>query len=144
MFSKSCEYGIKASIYIANQSLQDKRVKVQDIIQEIDTPLAFTAKILQALAKNKIIISHTGPNGGFEIEKSKMKKIRLSEIVFSIDGDDIYNGCGLGLSKCSPEKPCPIHHKFAIVRDKLKNMLETTSLYDLAIGINNDITFLKR
>ncbi|MBS3914899.1 MAG: Rrf2 family transcriptional regulator [Bacteroidetes bacterium] len=144
MFSKSCEYGIKAIIYIANQSLQKRRVKLQDIIGEVGSPEAFTAKILQELARNKIIISHTGPYGGFEMDVKNMKKVRLSEIVYAIDGDAIYNGCGLGLTACSASQPCPIHHKFVKVRNELKIMLETTTIYDLAVGHKNAATFLRR
>ena len=33
MFSKGCEYGIKAIIYIATQSLEGKRVKIGDVVE---------------------------------------------------------------------------------------------------------------
>ena len=49
MFSKTCEYGIKAVLYIASQSLENKRVKIGDIVQNIDSPEAFTSKILGVL-----------------------------------------------------------------------------------------------
>jgi Rrf2 family iron-sulfur cluster assembly transcriptional regulator len=143
MFSKSCEYAIKAVIYIASQSLDGNRVKLHDIIKHVESPEAFTAKILQELAKNNIIVSQTGPNGGFEISKADMRKIRLSQIVSVIDGDSIYKGCGLGLSQCSEALPCPIHKKFAKVRNELRKMLETTTIYELAVGIKTT-TYLKR
>ena len=72
MFSKACEYGIKATIYIAMQSMQNSRVSLKDIAKEIDSPVAFTAKILQQLARNKIVESVKGPTGGFQIEKKKI------------------------------------------------------------------------
>ena len=46
MFSKTCEYAIRASIFIATQSFHDKRVTVKDISEKIDSPQSFTAKIL--------------------------------------------------------------------------------------------------
>ena len=55
MFSKACEYGIKASIFIAINSYEGKRVSPKEIAKEIDSPEAFTAKILQALVKNNVI-----------------------------------------------------------------------------------------
>lgn len=144
MFSKACEYGIKATLFIALQSLQDQRVNLKDIAKEINSPVAFTAKILQQLAKNNIVDSVKGPTGGFQIEKKRIDKIRLSEIVSAIDGDAIYKGCGLGLKECNANKPCPLHNKFAIIRDDLKEMLEGTSLYELATGLEVGLTFLKR
>ena len=65
MFSKECEYGIKASTYIALQSLQERSVSLKEIAEEIDSPVAFTAKILHQLAKNHILDSSKGPSGGF-------------------------------------------------------------------------------
>ena len=92
MFSKACEYGIKAIIYIATQSLKGERVKTGDIVENVGSPVAFTAKILGALTKHNIVDSYTGPYGGFEIHTARMKTIKLSEIVFAIDGDIIGGG----------------------------------------------------
>jgi Rrf2 family iron-sulfur cluster assembly transcriptional regulator len=144
MFSKACEYGIRAAIYIAGQSMQDKRVRLKDISKKIDSPEAFTAKVLQMLAKNNIIKSVKGPNGGFDIDKKQMVKIKLSDIVYAIDGDSIYRGCGLGLKECSEKRPCPVHDKFKSIREELTSMLETTSIYELSIGLKDGLTFLKR
>lgn len=145
MFSKACEYGIKATLYIAEQALNsDKKTGVKDIAKAIDSPEAFTAKIMQILTKKKIVNSSKGPSGGFYIPKAKLEKIKLSAIVKAIDGDEIYMGCGLGLSQCNEEKPCPVHDQFKEIRDGLANMLNNTSLLELATGLDSGLTFLKR
>ena len=69
MFSKACEYGIRAVIYIWSQSEEGKKIGIKDISKEIDGPEFFTAKILQSLAKQGVVSSAKGPNGGFFIEK---------------------------------------------------------------------------
>ena len=144
MFSKACEYGIKASIYIALQSIQGERVSLKKIAKEINSPEAFTAKILLQLAKIDIIKSSKGPSGGFEIPKDKIDTIMLADIVFAIDGNSIYEGCALGFNICNATKPCPIHDKFVNVREELKRMLQNTSLYELATGLEVGLTFLKQ
>ena len=143
MFSKACEYGIRACIYIATQSLNDKRVSIKEITKEIDSPEPFTAKILQELVKNKIIDSVKGPSGGFYITSENINLIMLKDIVFSIDGDSIYKGCGLGMKQCSELCPCPIHNQFKIIKNGIKEMLETTNLHQLTYGLQNGMTFLK-
>ena len=143
MFSKACEYGIKASIFIAINSYEGKRVSPKEIAEEINSPQAFTAKILQALVRHKVINSVKGAYGGFEVSKNELKHIKLSQIVKAIDGDNIYNGCGLGLEKCDENHPCPVHDKFKGVRDELKQMLENTSLEELALNIKSGASFLK-
>ncbi|WP_108245071.1 RrF2 family transcriptional regulator [Muricauda brasiliensis] len=144
MFSKACEYGIRAAVYIALQSLDGRRVSVTEIAGEIDSPIAFTAKILQQLTRNNIVHSVKGPTGGFEIERKDMDKVNLSMIVKAIDGDNIYVGCGLGLKECNADKPCPLHDKFVDIRSNLRTMLKSTSLYELATGLEVGLTYLKR
>jgi len=144
MFSKACEYGIKAIIYIATQSLEGKRVKIGDVVENSGSPAAFTGKILGVLTKHNIVNSLTGPHGGFYIDPGRMKRIKASDIVFAIDGDSVYNGCGLGLAECNSSKPCPMHDKFVKVRAELKKMLETTTVYDLALGLKSGKTILTR
>ena len=143
MFSKACEYGIKASIFIAINSRDGRRVSPKEIAKEIDSPQAFTAKILQDLVRANIINSVKGAYGGFEIDKKDISNIKLSQIVNAIDGDKIYNGCGLGLHTCDEEHPCPVHDKFKIVRSELKNMLENTNLEQPALDIQSGASFLK-
>ncbi len=143
MFSKACEYGIKASIFIAINSYEGKRVTPKEISKEIDSPQAFTAKILQSLVHHNLINSVKGAHGGFEIDKNDIATIKLSQIVNAIDGDKIYNGCGLGLHTCDEKHPCPVHDQFKIVRTELKNMLENTNLEQLALDIKSGVSFLK-
>jgi Rrf2 family protein len=144
MFSKACEYGIRAAIYIALQSLESRRVSLKEIADEIDSPVAFTAKILQLLSKNGIVDSVKGAYGGFEISKGQMDKIKLGAIVYAIDGEKVYAGCGLGLKECDANKPCPAHDKFVAIRNDLRKMLENTSLYEMTAGLEVGDTYLKR
>lgn len=143
MFSKACEYGIRAVIYIADQSEQGRRVNQKDIAKAIGSPEAFTAKILQQLARNGIVDSAKGPNGGFIIDRKKRKTITLSELVMAIDGKDLFVSCALGLRDCNAAKPCPLHGKFVKIRNGLKEMMDATTLNELAIGLQKEQTWLK-
>lgn len=131
MFSKACEYGIRAVIYLWSQNKDGKKLGVKDICKEIDAPEYFTAKVLQSLAKKEVISSSKGPNGGFYISNDQ-EQLRLIDLVIAIDGDAIFRGCGLGLKQCSEVNPCPIHHEFKAVRDQLTDMLTSMTLRQLA------------
>jgi Rrf2 family protein len=144
MFSKSCEYGLRAIIYIAQQTAQDKKVSLATISNAVNSPQAFTAKVLQQLTKNNIIKSIKGPYGGFIIEGDKMETIKLSDVVNVLDGESIYTGCGLGLSKCNEDSPCPLHFKFVEIRNQLKQMLESTTLSMVVKDMKGDLFFLNR
>lgn len=144
MFSKACEYGIRACIYIAEQSQLDRKVGLKEVAEAIESPEAYTSKILQSLSRNKIINSDKGPHGGFSMDKMELDCIKLSSIVEVIDGDGIYTRCGLGLNKCTDELPCPLHNQFKLIREELKIMLEKTTIKALAKDLDKGLTFLKR
>ncbi|MGJ8731511.1 RrF2 family transcriptional regulator [Cellulophaga fucicola] len=143
MFSKSCEYGLRAVLFIAKQSTVDTKVSLTTISESIDSPQAFTAKILQQLTKSGFVQSSKGPYGGFFIEKENLSTIKLSDIVSVLDGDSIYTGCGLGLHQCNEKEPCPLHFKFVQIREDLKNMLEKNTLSMVVKDMNSDIFHLK-
>lgn len=143
MFSKACEYGIRAVIHISLQSQKGERVSLKAVANAIDSPVAFTAKVLQSLANNHVITSSKGPTGGYEIPQERQAKITLHQIVEAIDGDKIYLGCGLGLMMCNDEKPCPIHFKFKSIREELETMLKSTTVYELTTGLHEGLAFLK-
>ena len=144
MFSKTCEYGIRAVIYILSKSQEQQRTSLKDIALEIDSPEHFTAKILQQLVKNGIIDSLKGPSGGFFIPLELIDRVKLIDIVETLDGDKIFNGCGLGLEACNAEKPCPLHDHFLQVRNDLRHMLETTTVAQLSQKLDEGAAFLRR
>ncbi len=144
MFSKTCEYGLRAVIYIAHQSESNLRVGVTSIAENIGSPKAFTAKILQQLTRGGIVNSVKGPNGGFEIDNSSLDKVRLGDIIRLLDGDGIFKGCALGLDECDPQHPCPVHDQFAKIRNDLKKMLNETTLAVLVNRKDMDLSWLRR
>ena len=109
MFSKTCEYAIRAMIFIAQKTSKGSKVGIKEIAKGIDSPEFFIAKILQDLSKRGLLQSSKGPNGGFYLDETS-RKCTVADIVKAIDGDKIFTGCGLGLAECSEERPCPIHH----------------------------------
>lgn len=134
MFSKTCEYGLRASVFVALNSENGKRLGIKEIAREIESPLYFTGKILQNLVKSKLISSAKGPNGGFYL-KEDSRPISVLEILEALDCGDFFYNCALGLKECSEERPCPIHAKFKKYRDGLKSLFTETSIQELARDI---------
>jgi Rrf2 family protein len=143
MFSKACEYGIRAVIYIASQSSNESKISIAEIADKIEAPPHFTAKILQALSRQNIISSQKGLGGGFYLDGLQLKK-PLFNLVTAIDGDKIFTGCGLGLKQCSEENPCPLHHKFKDIRNGLNKMMLETTIEELGNSLRSGSLVLRR
>ena len=142
MFSKACEYALRAVLYISIRSKHGSKLSISEIAKEIDSPVHFTAKILQTLSREGIISSIKGPNGGFYLEP-KAKPIPLNAIIKAIDGDDVLHTCTMGLKECSDKFPCPIHNDIKAYKDKLRKLMKEKTVQQLATELNNGKTFLK-
>ena len=143
MFSKTCEYAIRAMIFIAQRSIDGRKVGIKEIATEIDAPEYFIAKILQQLIKKDLLQSLKGPTGGFFLDGGSLQ-CSVADIVKAVDGDSMFIGCGLGLPNCSEEKPCPIHSEFKKVRKHIYDMLQSAKLYDLQEQLQTKLTFLRQ
>jgi Rrf2 family protein len=143
MFSKTCEYGIRAMLFLAQKSGQGNKIGIKEISKGVGAPEHFLAKILQDLSRKGIIQSIKGPNGGFFLDDSS-RKTTLADIVKVIDGDKLFTGCGLGLKICSEKSPCPLHDEFKVIRKKIHNMLDSATVAEFNGELLLGITHLKR
>ena len=89
LFSKTCEYGLQAMIFLA---VEGKKVGLTKISEKQGLPSYYLSKILQNLVKAKILESAKGPTGGFWLSKPA-DSIRLAHIVDAIDGMDTLDQC---------------------------------------------------
>lgn len=143
MFSKTCEYAIRAVLFIAQKSSDGRRVGIKEIAKGIDSPEHFIAKILQDLGRGGFVQSQKGPTGGFYLDKPALNKT-LADIVRRVDGDKIFSGCGLGLMQCSETKPCPLHEDFKKIRKEIFEMLQKSKLGEFNERLEGELLFLKR
>ncbi len=141
MFSKSCEYGIRAALYLAANSSSEKRIGIIPIADNLEIPSPFLGKILQKLAKEGVIHSAKGPNGGFYTTEEDIEKPMIT-VINVLDGPEVFTSCAAGLKQCSDEKPCPLHNDVKPFRDALRNSLTKKTIKVFADTLENDGTFL--
>jgi Rrf2 family iron-sulfur cluster assembly transcriptional regulator len=141
MLSNSCRYGIRAVIYLADQPLSAGKTGIKKISKDLHLPMPFLAKILQQLAKKKILSSSKGPHGGFSLFKDP-KKITLLDIVNTIDGQDIFTNCLMHNGSCEGlEKDkvrCPMHEDYEKSRRELVKLFNSRTIYELVMKSNKE------
>lgn len=126
IFSKKCEYGLQAVLYLA--ATKDGFVySADEISKKLNIPKEFISKILQSLTESGIVESKKGKSGGFKLAKHP-SKIKLINIVEAIDGLGVFEDCVLGFPHCSPDKPCPVHNTWGELRTKAFEMLSTETI----------------
>lgn len=134
--SKSCLYGIRAAIFMATVE-GEEFMSIRHISDTLDISFHFLTKILQTLTQDGIMTSYRGPNGGVMLAR-KPENIMLIDLVRSIDGNQIFTECFLGLPNCGNATPCPVHNHWVSIRNDIGKLLSSIRLSDLAAGVNTN------
>jgi len=134
--SKTCIYGIRAVLYTATQN-DKKFIPISTISTNLGISFHFLTKILQILTQKGIMNSYRGPHGGVALALPA-ESVKLLDIVKAIDGTDQFTECLLGLPGCGTLKPCPLHDEWCGIRGQIHDMLNDTTVAELAKKITKN------
>ncbi len=141
MLSNASKYAIRAVLYLAENSSKTKKFGAKFIAEELELPQPFIAKLLQKLAKEKLISSIKGPNGGFYTTANNLKN-NICDILNVIEQEDIFDGCFLGLPQCSDENPCPVHFIVLPFKEALLKKFKEQTIKDFSDEIKKTGAYL--
>lgn len=138
ILSNTCKYGIRAVLYLALYADEEKKIGIKKISKELSIPTPFLGKILQLLARKKILNSTKGPNGGFGLGKEP-DKISLLDIVMIIDGEDVFDICMVNTNDCKNKNirkaPCPVHDELKVIRDQIISLFRRETVESIVTCI---------
>ncbi len=131
LLTKKSEYALLSLVSIA-RSNSPKNVDV--LSRELNIPKSFLAKIMQNLAKNDIVISHRGVNGGFVLKKP-YDEITILEIT-TVAEEKIPSvfECSPSIASCPSDvgNACSIWPLLNNLQGKINIFLEELTLKDIA------------
>lgn len=131
MLSNTCKYAVRSVIYLAINQEEGKKIGIKQISKDLDIPTPFLGKILQTLAKQKMLLSNKGPHGGFSLAIDA-HEIALLDIVKIIDGLDVFENCLIGMNTCKSahekNRPCPVHDEFCVIRSEMFNLFKDETI----------------
>jgi len=130
LLSKSCMYGLRASVLLATKKGKGF-ITIRELSDELDISFYYLTKILQQMTKAEILKSYKGPNGGVMLAQSA-KSIKFIDVVNAIDGGSSMTECALGLHGCGVMKPCPLHDQWSALKEDMRAMMEEMTLAELA------------
>ena len=131
MFKKETEYALRALVYIKSENKKGRLAGIAEIAREIEAPQFFTAKILQRLAKHGFVMSRKGRGGGFFFDPGK-PAVPIRDVIIAVEGDEIFIGCGFGLKFCDENNPCPLHNRYAPIRNRINRLTSRETIQSLA------------
>lgn len=144
--SKRGEYGLRAMIDLAAWNHGGAIVQIKDIAERQQIPSKFLEQILLTLKNAGLLRSKMGVGGGYYLAKPA-DQINLGQIVRILDGplapvrcvsQMAYEPCG-----CPDEETCGLKLVMSDVRNAIADILDHTSLADVALRSENARAFLE-
>lgn len=130
MLTQTGEYALRAMVYMANKG-EGHFSGVKEIAAATDLPTNYLAKILQQLARVKVLESQKGYGGGFKLAR-RMTEISLMDVIDPLERVEKFEQCVLGQRLCNDEVACPLHNTWKAISEKYLGSLRNTTLQDIA------------
>lgn len=130
LITRASEYAILSLIVL---SKADSPIDSETLSKQLSIPKSFLAKILQSLAKHKILKSYKGVHGGFTLIKEP-KEINMLDVMSAVEGKapTVFD-CSSSIKDCPSEKAeiCSIWPFLNKLQGKIDNFLAELSLEDI-------------
>ena len=131
LLTKKSEYALLSLISIARSN---SAKNVDELSKELRIPKSFLAKIMQNLAKNDIVISQRGVNGGFILAKPYDQLTIFSITTAAEERIPSVFECAPSMESCPSESGnlCTIWPLLNNLQGKINIFLEGLTLKDIA------------
>ncbi len=133
-FTKRADYGLMAIHYIAI-SEDHGSVSARRIADEFGIPPELLAKILQRLARERLIVSQNGPKGGYVLAR-RPAEITVGQVVRALEGPINIVECMESDSDCPQMARCNLRRPVQKIQVAISQMLDSMSLAEL---VANDV-----
>lgn len=131
--TKRAEYGLIALIHLVDR--KDEFVSAREISDHYAIPRRLVAEVLKDLCRADLLESHRGATGGYALAR-EAGDIALGTVITALEGPVALTECGASADyhegDCEVESLCPIRTPLHRMRSVIWNMMQRTSLKDLA------------
>jgi len=131
--TKRAEYGLIALTHLAGR--EGEVTSVREIAEYYQVPRRLLAEVLKDLCRTGHVMSQRGANGGYSLARPA-NVVTLGEVVAVLEGRPSIASCeSLGAfdgGNCDVAPRCPIRSPMQRIRSSVWNMMQRTTLRDLA------------
>jgi Rrf2 family protein len=110
----------------------DGAVSAKRIAEEFHIPPERLAKILQRLAKRKLIASHNGPKGGYILARHP-SQITVGQVIRALEGPVSVVSCMTEDDDCPQFARCTLRRPVQKIQASITHVLDSMTLAELAV-----------
>ena len=143
MLTRKSKYGVKAMLFLAQQSAR-RPVLIADMAEREQLPKKFLEAILLELKRHGLLGSKKGKGGGYFLGRDP-SEITLGQVIRILDGPLALIPCVsqtayMKCDECVDEQTCGIRLVMKEVRDATAHILDNTSL----VNLNTQVARVRR
>lgn len=142
-FSTKGEYGIRMMVEIARHYGQGP-VSLGEVSKVEDLPLPYLEQLVGRLRKAKLLVSHQGAYGGYELARGP-RDVTIGDVLRALEGPIAPMMCATEAQdavECARHSSCTVSTVWERVRDAIAAALDSITLAELAPPKAN-LTWLK-
>ena len=127
--SKLTDYGTVVMTYLAREN--GRLHSVSEIASEIRLAAPTVSKILKQLVHERLVVSHRGVKGGYNLARPS-EKISMLEIIDALEGRVGLTECGSSPGLCTQESLCSIRTNWQRINGAVREALAGVSLAEMS------------
>ena len=127
--TKKADYGMIAMRHLA-QHADLGACSAKDLAEMYSIPQEALAKILQRLAKAKLLTSLYGTNGGYILARDP-RSITAYEVIRAIEGPLFITSCSDATADCDQSDRCTVREPLRKVSRTIEEVLNKLTIWDM-------------
>ena len=124
--SNKVEYALIALLHMARRNGSDLAT-AKDMADQYAIPGELLGKVLQALARGKLITSTQGSRGGYHLQQP-IERITLGQVIEAVEGPVLLTRCQEDPATCGQFHACNIKQPIQHIHDQLVQFVHGISL----------------
>ena len=129
--TRETEYALRGLAALARRP-RGTAVPLAGLAGDEELPPSFLAKIFQKLARHGIVEARRGAGRGYSLAVSP-DEVTVLEVIEAVEGSGYLDRCLFWGGRCGGSNPCLLHDRWASIKPRLQELLEGTTLEDLAV-----------
>ena len=127
--SRLSDYGIVLMAQLAGRA-GGAPSNAREVAAEAHLPLPVVSKVLKALARRGLLVSHRGAKGGFSLARPPAE-ITAAEMIAALEGPIGLTECAAHPGQCVQEASCHVREPWQRINSVVRRALAEVTLADL-------------
>ena len=127
MFSQTAEYALRAMSLLGER--HPEPLTTSQIAEATHVPGPYLVKVLQALARDDIVVTRRGVGGGVELAR-ELGEITILDVINAVDPIQRIEACPIGLAAHGSEL-CPMHSQLDGALAAIEDVFRKTTLAEV-------------